>query len=54
MMLIFQKQCRRSVGGGLKIRTHADKGIGGKKWAKICERPLWMAPNINASDENDF
>ena len=28
--------------GRLKIQTHADKG--GKEWADICGRPLWMAP----------
>ena len=41
MMLIFFK-CGR-LGEGLKIRTHADKKED-KKWAKICGRPLWMAP----------
>ena len=24
-------------------KSHADKG--GKKWANICGRPLWIAPN---------
>ena len=28
----------------MKIRIHAEKGGGGKKWAKICGRHLWMAP----------
>ena len=46
LMLIFQKNADVREGEkSLKIRTHADKGRG-KKWAKTCGRPLWMAPNI--------
>ena len=43
MMLVYQKNTDLQGEGGLKIRTHKDKGEGGK-WAKICSRFLWMAP----------
>ena len=33
-------------GGSQRIRTPPDEGGGGgQKRAKICGRPLWMAPN---------
>ena len=42
MMLIFLNADVR--GGGLKIRT---RGKGDEKWAKICGRPLLMAPKLS-------
>ena len=50
MMLIFQKKCGRLVGEGvLKIRTCEQGGDKKLKWAKICGRPLWMAPYYGIS-----
>ena len=40
MMLIFEKEMRTALeGGGLNIRSHADKGED-NKWVTICGRPL--------------
>ena len=45
MMLIFPKKCGRPRGGWSENSVTCGNGGRGKEWAKICERPLWIAPN---------